>query len=383
MNILRIIPPTPNKMMSSSQVKVITYNLLSPKLCNQSDFLNYVNPEDLEPTIRKTRTITLLESFFAHSPQPIICLQEISTDWKGTLELLFAKHDYSFFNISYGILGVGIAIPNQSISVTNVEYIHIGELIKTNTSRLIWRTEEEYREAERDRKIREDNLTFMQKVSLYVKDMTAFIPEYIRVIEETIKEAKWRKNYAIRITLEASEKRFIVYNYHMPCTFKKPIIQFLHLSVFKRLILQHHMIPTIFAGDFNITPSSDEYKFFTGEPVPESKTVYLPKEDQEDISYQSFKMTTAAQTTPFTCHSETKFGGYFKDTLDYIFVSNANIKMSDALLETNEKMPNSVCPSEPLLISQCEINKCIHYKFAKRIYMDHLPIYADIILTES
>lgn len=345
--------------MMSSQVKVITYNLLSPKLCNQSDFLDYVNPEDLEPTIRKTRTITLLESFFAHSPQPIICLQEISANWKGTLELLFAKHDYSFFNISYGILGVGIAIPNQSISVTNVEYIHIGELIKTNTPRLIWRTEEEYREAERDRKIREDNLTFMQKVSLYVKDMTALIPEYIRVIEETINEAKWRKNYAIRITLEASEKRFIVYNYHMPCTFKKPIIQFLHLSVFKKLILQHHMIPTIFAGDFNITPSSDEYNFFTGEPVPESKTVYLPKEDQEDISYQSFKMTTIEQPMPFTCHSETKFGGYFKDTLDYIFVSNANIKMSGALLETSEKMPNLVCPS------------------------DHLPIYADIILTES
>ena len=340
--------------MSPSQVKVISYNLLSPKLCNQSDFLNYPIPEDLEPTTRKTRTITLLESFFSHSPQPIICLQEISADWKGTLELLFAKHNYSFFNISYGILGVGIAIPNESIAVTNVEYIHIGELIKTNTPRLIWRTEEEYREAERDRKIREDNLTFMQKVSLYVKDMTALIPEYIRVIDETIKEAKWRKNYAIRITLEASEKRFIVYNYHMPCTFKKPIIQFLHLSVFKRLILQHHMIPTIFAGDFNITPSSDEYNFFTGEPVLESKTVYLPKEDQEDISYQSFKMTTTAQTTQFTCHSETKFGGYFKDTLDYIFVSNANIKMSGPLLETSEKMPNLVCPS------------------------DHLPIYSNI-----
>lgn len=336
-------------------VKVITYNLLSPKLCNQSDFLNYVNPEDLEPTTRKTRTITLLESFFAHSPQPIICLQEISADWKGTLELLFAKHDYSFFNISYGILGVGIAIPNQSISVTNVEYIHIGELIKTNTPRLIWRTEEEYREAERDRKIREDNLTFLEKVSLIVKEYTALIPEYIRVIEETINEAKWRKNYAIRVTLEASEKQFIVYNYHMPCTFKKPIIQFLHLSVFKRLILQHHMIPTIFAGDFNITPSSDEYNFFTGAPVPESKTVYLPKEDQEDISYQAFKMTTTtSQTTEFTCHSETKFGGYFKDTLDYIFVSNAKIKMSGALLETDEKMPNSICPS------------------------DHFPIYASI-----
>ena len=340
----------------SSQVKVITYNLLSPKLCNQSDFLNYVNPEDLEPTIRKTRTIALLESFFAHSPQPIICLQEISADWKGTLELLFAKHDYSFFNISYGILGVGIAIPNQSISVTNVEYIHIGELIKTNTPRLIWRTEEEYREAERDRKIREESLSFMQKVSLFVKEYTALIPEYIRVIEETINEAKWRKNYAIRLILKLKieEKQFIVYNYHMPCTFKKPIIQFLHLSVFKKLILQHHIIPTIFAGDFNITPSSDEYNFFTGTPVPESKMIYLPKEDQEDISYQSFKMITTAQTTQFTCHSETKFGGYFNDTLDYIFVSNARITTYGKLLETSEKMPNSICPS------------------------DHLPIYADI-----
>jgi endonuclease/exonuclease/phosphatase family metal-dependent hydrolase len=113
------------------------------------------------------------------------------------------------------------------------------------------------------------------------------------------------------------------------------------------------MIPTILAGDFNITPSSDEYNFLIGEPVPESKTVYLPKEDQDDISYQAFKMTSN-QIEPFTCHSETKFGGYFKDTLDYIFVSNAIIINSNPLLQTDEKMPNSVCPS------------------------DHLPIFADI-----
>lgn len=342
--------------MSSSQVKVITYNLLSPKWCNQTDFLNYPIPEDLEPTTRKTRTFKLLESFmnFSNNPQPIICLQEISPDWKGALELLFAKHDYSFFNISYGILGVGIAIPNEFITVTNVEYIHIGELIKTNTSRKIWQIEEEYREAERERKIREESLSFLQKVSLIVKEYTALIPEYIRVIEETIQQAKWKKNYAIRITLEASEKRFIVYNYHMPCTFKKPIIQFLHLSVFKRLILQHHDIPTIFTGDFNIKPSTDEYNFLVGDQdLPESKLVYLPKEDQTDISYLYFKMITGP-IVPFTCHSETKFGGYFKDTLDYIFVSNANIRLSGPLLETDEKMPNSVCPS------------------------DHLPIYADI-----
>ena len=343
-------------MSSQSQIKVITYNLLSAKLCNESNFLNYENSEDLDATTRKTRTITLLENFmkFSNNPQPIICLQEISSDWKGELELLFMKHNYSFFNISYGILGVGIAVPNESIIITNVEYIHIGELIKTNTSRQIWRIEEEYREAERECKIRENNLTFLQKISLYVRDMTALIPEYIRVIEETIDKAKMRKNYAIRLTLKSNEKEFIIYNYHMPCEFKTPIIQFLHLSVFKRLILKHHQIPTIFAGDFNITPSSDEYYFFTGEPVPESKTVYLPKEDQEDISFMSFKMTTTPQIPPFTCHSETKFGGYFKDTLDYIFVSNANIKLSGRLLETDEKMPNSVCPS------------------------DHLPIYADI-----
>jgi hypothetical protein len=43
----------------SSQIKVITYNLLSAKLCNESNFLNYENSEDLDSTIRKTRTIIL------------------------------------------------------------------------------------------------------------------------------------------------------------------------------------------------------------------------------------------------------------------------------------------------------------------------------------
>jgi hypothetical protein len=251
--------------------------------------------------------------------------------------------------------------------------------------------------------VKDESTTFMEKVILFVKEYTALIPEYIGVIEDTIKEAKMRKNYAIRLTLKTEEKEFIVYNYHMPCTFKTPIIQFLHLSVFKKLILQHHMIPTIFAGDFNIIPSSDEYKFFTGEQdPPESKMVYLQEEDQKDISYKSFKMMQSplslssylssssllsspspSLTEQFTCHNETKFGGYFKNTLDYIFVSNAKIKLSGKLLETSEKMPNLVCPSEHFLISQYEIKKCSHYKFAKRIYMDHLPIYADVILTEN
>jgi hypothetical protein len=334
-------------------IKVISYNLLSPRLCNQSDYLNYSNPQDLDANTRKTRTIMLLENFmkFSNNPKPIICLQEISPDWKGDLELLFMKNEYSFFTISYGILGIGIAIPN-SIQICNVEYIHIGELIKTDSPNYINCVEEEYRIAERNRKIREDNISFMEKVNLFVKEYTALIPEYIREIEETIKEAKFRKNYAIRITIEKDEKKCIIYNYHMPCTFKKPIIQFLHLSVFKKLILQHYMIPTIFAGDFNIRPSSDEYKYFTGEEQPpESKMVYLPREDQEDITYQSFKMTPSpSPILPFTCHSDTKFGGLFCDTLDYIFVSNMTIKSSGALLETSEKMPNSVCPSDHLPI---------------------------------
>ena len=89
-------------------VKVISYNLLSTKLCN------YLIPEDLDATI------TLLENFikFSNNPQPIICLQEISPDWKGDFELLFMKHDSSFFNISYGILGIGIEVPNVELIKT-------------------------------------------------------------------------------------------------------------------------------------------------------------------------------------------------------------------------------------------------------------------------
>ena len=119
------IPKTAFKM----SIKVITYNLLS-------DFLNYTNPQDLIASTRKTRTMTLLKNFmkFSNNPRPIICLQEISPYWKGNLELLFINHNYSFFTISYGILGIGIAIPN-AIKISNVDYIHIGELIawKRNT----------------------------------------------------------------------------------------------------------------------------------------------------------------------------------------------------------------------------------------------------------
>jgi exonuclease III len=60
------------------------------------------------------------------SRKSIICLQEVSIDWAGELQTLFANNKYHFITGMYGkrfngYMGVGIAVPYEKYELLGVD----------------------------------------------------------------------------------------------------------------------------------------------------------------------------------------------------------------------------------------------------------------------
>ena len=312
-------------------IPIISYNILSPELCQPNEFNNY-DPEYLSNTNRKNKLVVLIDSWLNQENKPIICLQEVSFSWKGILEKIFINNNYLFFTINYGYrkngyMGVAIAVPS-SYQIDRVEYIHISDYITTQP----------------------------QSPPNFITSFLQKIPFLCDETPDPIIDAKKRSNIAIRLTLTGTSK-FILYNYHMPCAFKTPIVQTLHLDALKKLMFSHQYLPTILATDFNIQPNSDNYNYLISASLPSQYNKYLL-----DSSHYFYTLLSsykeANQTEPeYTCYSDTKWGGLFQGTLDYIFVSeHFTIISSKLLIKSDEKMPNNLNPSDHFpIMSELEI----------------------------
>ena len=123
----------------------------------------------------------------------------------------------------------------------------------------------------------------------------------------------------------------------MPCAFKTPLVQILHIEALKRIIASFPDIPYILAGDMNVLPTSKEYAFLTDTQSPLS------------ITLKSSYLIANKEEPKFTCFNYTTFGGKFCGCLDYIFVSNEfKVLKSHLLLNTTTELPNADCPSDHL-----------------------------------
>jgi endonuclease/exonuclease/phosphatase family metal-dependent hydrolase len=196
-----------------------------------------------------------------------------------------------------GILGVGIAVPNfYAIDPTEVEFIRVADYINDIDSS-------------------DDN-----------------------EVESNIENAKKRANLVVRMMIRLNNgKSFYLYNYHMPCAFKTPLVQILHIDALKRIIASFPDIPYILAGDMNILPTSKEYEFLTDTTSPSS------------ITLKSSYLIANKEEPEFTCFNYTTFAGEFCGCLDYIFVSDEfKVLKSHLLLTTTTELPNADCPSDHL-----------------------------------
>ncbi len=322
-------------------VKVISYNILSPNLCHNGEFMNYED-EQLDPIIRRNRLVLLIDEWTSDIDPPIIALQEVSYEWKGVLEKIFMNRNYRYYGMNYGnfkngFFGIGIAIP-EIYKVEKIDYIHLSEHIKTAPIDEIYQPEN----------------GLISKLRYFLEDIISE-DEELKKVKSNINDALHRPNFLIRLILE-KDYRFAVYNYHMPCAFKTPVVQTLHVDGLKRVIREND-IPTILATDFNLIPESDGYNYMTSAIISGEHYKYLDKGEHRKLKLQStFKMINGKEPS-YTCFSNTKWGGEFKNCLDYIFISNHFTTVdSKLLIYTTDKMPNNNNPSDHLpLQSQLEL----------------------------
>jgi len=312
-------------------IRIISYNILSPELCYPEEYNDY-DPEHLSNTNRKNKLVVLIDGWTSEENPPIICLQEVSFSWKGILEKLFINKNYNFFSTNYGYkkngyMGIAIAVPKK-YQIDRIEYIPIADRItgKTNPPDTFF-------------------ASFLKKIPFLCDEK----PDYLS-------EARKRSNIAIKLTLQEKSK-FIIYNYHMPCAFKTPILQTLHLDALKKLMFSHEYLPTILATDFNIQPHSANYNYLIEGNLPKEYNEYIYESSHYYLTMKSSYKAANGNEPEYTCHSDTKWGGLFKGTLDYIFVSeHFTIISSKLLIDTEEKMPNKLCPSDHKpIISELEI----------------------------
>jgi mRNA deadenylase 3'-5' endonuclease subunit Ccr4 len=280
-------------------LNIITYNCLTPFSGVPSEYPD-CNPAVLDRLRRKNAILSLFTSWLRTSP--IILLQEVPYNWKQDFDRYFTKRDYTFHCMNYGqktngILGVGIAVPNfYAIDPTEVEFIRVADYINEIDSS-------------------DDN-----------------------EVESNIENAKKRANLVVRMKIRLNNgKYFYLYNYHMPCAFKTPLVQILHIDALKRIIASFPDIPYILAGDMNVLPTSKEYEFLTDTESPSS------------ITLKSSYLIANKEEPNFTCFNYTTFAGEFCGCLDYIFVSDEfKVLKSHLLLTTTTELPNADCPSDHL-----------------------------------
>lgn len=278
---------------------IITFNCLTPFSGVPSEYPD-CDPIVLDRLRRKNTILSLFTNWLRTSP--IIVLQEVPYNWKQDFDRYFTKRDYTFHCMNYGqktngILGVGIAVPNfYAIDPTEVEFIRVADYINDIDSS-------------------DDN-----------------------EVESNIENAKKRANLVVRMMIRLNNgKSFYLYNYHMPCAFKTPLVQILHIDALKRIIASFPDIPYILAGDMNILPTSKEYEFLTDTTSPSS------------ITLKSSYLIANKEEPEFTCFNYTTFAGEFCGCLDYIFVSDEfKVLKSHLLLTTKTELPNADCPSDHL-----------------------------------
>ena len=277
---------------------IITFNVGTPFSLTPSEYPD-CDPAILYRIRRKNAILYLFTSWLRTSP--IIVLQEVPYNWKQDFDRYFTRRGYTFHCMNYGqktngILGVGIAVPNSyAIDPTEVEFIRVADYIDIDPS----------------------------------DDYSS---------DNEVENAKKRANLVVRMNIHLNNgKSFYLYNYHMPCAFKTPLVQILHIHALKRIIASFPDIPYVLAGDMNILPTSKEYEFLTDTESPSS------------ITLKSSYFIANKEEPEFTCFNYTKFGGEFCGCLDYIFVSKEfNVLKSHLLLKTKTELPNADCPSDHL-----------------------------------
>lgn len=374
--------------MSDSEVSIVTYNVLSPHLSSPEVF-HACRPADLDPVARLEKLKEVVR--FCTERSYIICLQEVCLSWSSELRQLFEEENYHYIDAISGsaeneCFGQATAYPRDRYALMRSKTLVLGSTIKSRGgssrpsgfmewagsfgggalldctavllialgSLMHWMVRSGWA-AHLNMPFADHSdalativmyllcLRMAHHIASLIKDRRPQHPQLSPVQVASRKNRRvlslcLRKlNDSISV---ANLRKFTVTNYHMPCSFKEPVVMYLHMEA---LLVHFHDfrrdLPGVLAGDMNIRPSSWLYQYMTHgfeEGRPKSDPlVYWDQMEQalaccrdELPPMRTTKPVTSAYAAvngkepQFTCRAVTSFAGEFRDTLDYIMMSS-------------------------------------------------------------
>eukprot|EP00211_Chloroparvula_japonica_P007295 CAMPEP_0119158762 /NCGR_PEP_ID=MMETSP1310-20130426/53423_1 /TAXON_ID=464262 /ORGANISM="Genus nov. species nov., Strain RCC2339" /LENGTH=330 /DNA_ID=CAMNT_0007151387 /DNA_START=80 /DNA_END=1073 /DNA_ORIENTATION=- len=277
----------------------------------------------------------------------IICLQEVSRSWLGSLLPVFREEKYVCVHSLYGpsfndYMGVAILVADH-LDVRRVDVVRLSDWARwprVDTPPPSW-----------------------GETALRWVGLGGARPENL--------VARARRRYNTLIRVEVGEKEgssLVVATYHMPCDFRNELVMHLHSSAAVRAVQEWaNGTPWVLAGDFNLRPGSSSYRLLTtGSLGAVEEAAFLDsnpglKADHLRVpqpARSAYADVTSAEPA-FTNHSYSERpgqpGNEFTGTLDYIFyapplVPTAVLPLPVSTADLGGYLPSIDEPSDHLLL---------------------------------
>lgn len=243
----------PTIVKCDDDVKLTTYNVLSPKLASPRNF-PAVNIQDLEKDVRWPKICDRLQK--AADEARIIALQEVDLEWAGKLHSFFAERGYAVVFAQYGnkysgYMGVTLAWPIKLYEALDVE---ISKMTDT-APRDAWPKSQQQSLS---------NFGYMTFDGL--AEVLGCRPPVQGSSDDEWNLAQTRNNEAIfaKLKMRGTSNTFTVGTYHMPCLFgtREKVRA---LNIHTRLLMTRlgkfaQGTPVVLMGDFNLMPGTSSYQ---------------------------------------------------------------------------------------------------------------------------
>jgi mRNA deadenylase 3'-5' endonuclease subunit Ccr4 len=311
----------------SDQIKIVSFNVLSSKLATPKVY--HKTPEEYLDKDKRYQKLENLLKDKTHEDY-IVCLQEVSQEWRAKLELFFYQNDYRMVARNYhtpfsDYMGIVTAFPNKKYTMKRCGMVmpctNIGEILDKPKkepitwglwlSSWIWTPKKEV--SIYDYMKRKSNVLLM--VELGMKGHSSEASKLLRN-EKNLKDLG-----------PLRERDFVVANYHAPCVFWNDKIQLYGCVLINRELEKFSQAPKVLCGDFNMLSDSPAYKYMI-KSRSDDEFLHLLFDKNHRVTRSAFlahhgkepDFTYKAQICCFKTHKPKEYSS----TLDYMFLYDSN-----------------------------------------------------------
>eukprot|EP00450_Noctiluca_scintillans_P025817 CAMPEP_0194535250 /NCGR_PEP_ID=MMETSP0253-20130528/73727_1 /TAXON_ID=2966 /ORGANISM="Noctiluca scintillans" /LENGTH=366 /DNA_ID=CAMNT_0039381001 /DNA_START=46 /DNA_END=1146 /DNA_ORIENTATION=- len=329
---------------SRADVRIITYNVLNPLLCNPDRFPR-CDPQHLEEDVRWHRVWSKLAGELESTRPAVICLQEVNESWAARLHTHFQKRGWYF---AYSLtphtkfLPMGVAIAwNHDLELEELIFRPPSAEVMLPQISDSW------------------GKWLLRRLtgSRFGRGSAARLPW-------AHASSVMNRFIAARFGDRTRGKSFVVATYHMPCLFGADVqrkAKAIHCAIFRNAVDRFAGdLDFVLAADFNTKPSDAELLVvqdgvLMDEIRPESfEGLSLERWLDKSRKLRSAYFDVLGREPAFTNNAWMDgFGEPFQETIDYIFVSDGfSVDAVRPLPEEGDvSYPTAVEPSDHVLLA--------------------------------